>query len=124
MLTSASFRVTSSSDRMGYRLDGPVMRLSAPVELKSEGVAFGTIQLPPSGAPIILMADRQTTGGYPRIGEVVSVDLPLVAQLKPSDRLTFRAISLEEAQRLYLAHEFELAQARIAISLRHSRGSS
>jgi antagonist of KipI len=123
-LTSAPFRVSSSSDRMGYRLEGPALALRAPLELKSEGVAFGTIQLPPGGAPIILMADRQTTGGYPRVGEVASVDLPLIAQLKPSDRLTLRAISMEEAQRLYLEQEFDLAQARIGISLRHSRGSS
>jgi antagonist of KipI len=123
-LGSATFRVSSSSDRMGYRLQGPVLDLSAPLELKSEGVAFGTIQLPPGGAPIILMADRQTTGGYPRIGEVASVDLPLIAQLKPSDQLTLRAISIEEAQRLYLEQEFELAQARIGIALRPSRGSS
>jgi antagonist of KipI len=70
------------------------------------------------------MADRQTTGGYPRIGEVASVDLPLIAQLKPADRVRFRFISLDEAQRLYLAVERELAQARHAIRLRLSRGGS
>ncbi len=123
-LQTASFRVSSSSDRMGYRLEGEALALAAPLELKSEGVAFGTIQLPPGGAPIILMADRQTTGGYPRVGEVASVDLPLVAQLKPGDRIGLREISLGDAQRLYLAQEHELAQARIAVALRHSRESS
>ncbi len=59
----------------------------------SEGVAFGTVQLPPGGAPIVLMADGQTTGGYPRIGEVASVDLPLIAQLKPGDHAAIRARS-------------------------------
>ena len=82
----------------------------------SEGVAFGTVQLPPGGAPIVLMADRQTTGGYPRIGEVASVDLPLIAQLKPGDAVRFRFISLGEAQRLYLAQEAELAQARARLA--------
>jgi antagonist of KipI len=74
--------------------------------------------------PIVLMADRQTTGGYPRIGEVASVDLPLIAQLKPGDRLRFRPISVDEAQQLYLRYEQDLAQARVAIALRHSRGKS
>jgi antagonist of KipI len=120
-LFSAPFNVSSSSDRMGYRLEGVELPLRNPVELLSEGVAFGTMQLPPDGMPIILMADRQTTGGYPRIGEVASVDLPLIAQLKPGDRLRFRPVSVDEAQQAYLLHEQDLAQARLAIALRHSR---
>lgn len=123
-LFSTQFRVSASSDRMGYRLDGPELSLTNPIEMLSEAVAFGTVQLPPGGAPIVLMADRQTTGGYPRIGEVASVDLPLVAQLRPGDHVRFRQISLQDAQRLYLAHEQELAQARLAIALRFSRGTS
>jgi antagonist of KipI len=113
------FRVAAQSDRMGYRLEGPPLELSAPLEILSEAVAFGTVQLPPGGNPIVLMADRQTSGGYPRIGEVASVDLPLVAQLKPGDRLRFRSVSLDDAQRLYLAREDDIAQARMAIALRH-----
>ena len=109
---------------MGYRLEGVELPLRNPVELLSEGVAFGTVQLPPDGMPIVLMADRQTTGGYPRIGEVASVDLPLIAQLKPGDRLRFRPISVEEAQQSYLTHEQDLAQARAAIAMRHPRGKS
>ena len=118
-LWTAEFRVGAQSDRMGYRLEGATLELSQPIEILSEAVAFGTIQLPPGGNPIVLMADRQTTGGYPRIGEVATVDLPLVAQLKPGDRLRFRPISLDEAQRLYLAREDDIAQARMAIALRH-----
>jgi antagonist of KipI len=118
-LTGEEFRVAPASDRMGYRLQGPALALSAPLELLSEGVAFGTVQLPPGGSPIVLMADRQTTGGYPRLGEVASVDLPLLAQLRPGDRLRFRAISLEEAQALYLAREQAIAELRVAIALRH-----
>lgn len=121
-LFNARFRVSSSSDRMGYRLEGTPLALREPTELLSEGVAFGTVQLPPGGAPIVLMADRQTTGGYPRIAEVASVDLPLIAQLRPGDALRFRPISLGEAQRLYLARETELAQARAGIALRFSSG--
>lgn len=123
-LFSTRFRISASSDRMGYRLDGTPLSLTRPIELLSEAVAFGTVQLPPGGAPIILMADRQTTGGYPRIGEVASVDLPLVAQLKPGDHIRFRPISLQDAQRQYLAREQDFAQARLAIALRFSRGTS
>jgi len=123
-LFSATFRVSSSSDRMGYRLDGGTLPLREPVELLSEGVTFGTVQLPPDGRPIVLMADRQTAGGYPRIGEVASVDLPLVAQLKPGEGLRFRPVSVDEAQRLYLLQEQDIAQARNAIALRHARGKS
>jgi antagonist of KipI len=118
-LRNTEFRVGAQSDRMGYRLEGAPLDLSAPVELLSEAVAFGTIQLPPGGQPIVLMADRQTTGGYPRIGEVATIDLPLLAQLKPGDRLRFRPISLEEAQRLYLGREDNIRQARAAIALHH-----
>lgn len=120
-LWSTDFRVATQSDRMGYRLEngGLPLTLSEPRELLSEAVAFGTVQLPPGGNPIVLMADRQTTGGYPRIGEVASVDLALVAQLKPGDRLRFRPISLDEAQRLYLAREDNIRQARAAIALHH-----
>jgi antagonist of KipI len=115
-LFDGEFRVSPQSDRMGYRLEGPSLELRAPVELLSEAVVFGTVQLPPGGGPIILMADRQTTGGYPRIGEVASVDLPLLAQLKPADRVRFRPISLEDAQKQYLAREQDLAQARHAVT--------
>jgi antagonist of KipI len=121
-LAGATFRVSSSSDRMGYRLEGPPLSLRQPIELLSEGTTFGTVQLPPGGAPIVLMADAQTTGGYPRVGEVASVDLPLVAQLKPGDRLRFRFISLEDAQSLYLARETDIAQARATIALQFARG--
>jgi antagonist of KipI len=123
-LLSSTFRVSSSSDRMGYRLGGVQLSLEEPTELLSEGVAFGTIQLPPGGEPIVLMADHQTTGGYPRIGEVPSVDLPLIAQLKPGDRLRFKLVSVEKAQQAYLAQERDLAMARAAIELRYSRGAS
>jgi antagonist of KipI len=118
-LTGTAFRVSSSSDRMGYRFEGASLALRERLELKSEGVAFGTIQLPPSGSPIILMADCQTTGGYPRIGEVASVDLPLIAQLKPGDRLRFRFTSLAEAQQRSLELERDLVQARVGLDLHH-----
>jgi antagonist of KipI len=111
------FRVTSQSDRMGYRLTGQRLTLREPVELLSEGVTFGTIQLPPSGEPIVLMADRQTTGGYPRVGEVASVDLPALAQLRPGDELRFKAIDIDTAQRLSMQREADLITLTHALNL-------
>jgi antagonist of KipI len=99
------FRISAQSDRMGYRLDGPVLTMERPLEILSEPVAFGTVQLPPGGNPIILMADRQTTGGYPRVLDIASVDLPLLAQSAPGTRVRFSEVSLEEAQSLYVARE-------------------
>ena len=123
-LGAGTFRISSNSDRMGYRLGGVPLSLRRPVELLSEGVAFGTVQLPPGGEPIVLMADHQTTGGYPRLGEVASVDLPLVAQLKPGDRIRFRLVSVDEAHELYLAQERDLTLARMGIAYRYSRGTT
>jgi antagonist of KipI len=116
-LFDAEFRVTPKSDRMGYRLAGPPLALAAPVELLSAGVAFGTVQLPPGADPIVLMADRQTTGGYPRLGEVATVDLPAMAQLRPGDAVRFAPISLGEAQALYLERERTIAALRRALLL-------
>ncbi len=111
-----NFRVGAASDRMGYRLEGVVMERHSHGDIASEAVAFGTIQLPPDGNPIVLMADRQTIGGYPRVGEVASVDLPLLAQLKPGDSLRFEQVSLAEAQRLI--HSQTAALATIGASIR------
>ncbi len=117
-LFGEAFRVAPESDRMGYRLQGPPLALASDEELLSEGVAAGTLQLPPGGAPIALLADRQTTGGYPRIGQIASVDLPAIAQLKPGDSLRFREIAVAEAQALYLEREHEIAKIRDAIALK------
>jgi len=100
-----TFHVRSDSDRMGIRRQGPKLSLEHPLEMISSGVATGTLQLPPDGSPILLMADRQTTGGYPRIGELASVDLPKTAQLRPGEKLRFAPIALEAAQELYLRRE-------------------
>lgn len=117
-LAEQLFSIAAQSDRMGFRLDGEALHCPVPTERLSEGVAFGTIQLPPGGAPIVLMADRQTTGGYPRLGTVAAVDMPLVAQLAPGDHIRFTPISLDEAQRLYLAREQDFTKAATALSLR------
>lgn len=97
---SEAFLVTPSSDRMGYRLSGPALSLKSPVNLLSSAVVSGTVQVPSDGQPILLMSDHQTTGGYPMIAHVITVDLPVLAQMKPGDKVRFAETSIEEAHSL------------------------
>lgn len=111
---TTEFRIGGASDRMGYRLEAAALAATQ-AELLSQAVAFGTIQLPPNGQPIVLMADRQVTGGYPRLGEVASVDLGLAAQLKPGDRVRFEKVSLSQAQQAWMAQEQAYAELRRSV---------
>ena len=113
---SAEFVVSTRADRMGYHLDGPPLDVTDSSELLSAAVTTGTIQLPAGGAPILLMADRQTTGGYPRLGQVATVDLGSAAQLKPGDAIRFEPTAVEEAQRLYVERERATDALRLALS--------
>jgi antagonist of KipI len=108
------FSISNQSDRMGYRLDGPALPLKAALEMISEAVNFGTVQVPPSGQPIVLMADRQGAGGYPKIAYVASADLPALAQALPGDTLQFKAITQNEAEQLYWDVEDQLALVQAA----------
>ncbi len=94
---TATWRVSPTSNRMGYRLVGPHLTYARPCNLPSLGVVPGVVQLPPDGLPILLMADAQTTGGYPVLGTLISADLPLAAQLLPGDSLRFCPVSLDQA---------------------------
>ena len=118
--TSESFAVSPDSDRMGVRLDGPELQRENNVDLISEAVAPGTIQVPPSGQPILLLGDCQTIGGYPKIAHVITVDLGIAAQLRAGDVVRFSEISLAEAHRLLLQRERELERFRIGLSLHDS----
>ncbi|PKR83336.1 biotin-dependent carboxyltransferase family protein [Heyndrickxia camelliae] len=115
---SKTFEVTTHSDRMGYRLKGETLSLEHPTEMLSEAVSFGTIQVPSDGNPIILLADRQTTGGYPKIGQVAAVDLSLLAQAKPGDMIRFSEITDEEAQLLLIHRERKLQELKKGILLK------
>lgn len=117
-LFTHAFRVDKNSNRVGFRLNGPSLALSAPLELVSEPLAIGTLQLPPGGAPIALMAEHPTVGGYPRIGQIAAVDLPRFAQRKPGDTVRFAQIDLDGAQTRYLERERELAKLVEAIRRR------
>ncbi|MFC8688653.1 biotin-dependent carboxyltransferase family protein [Brevibacillus porteri] len=112
-----AFQVTPQSDRMGYRLTGPTLALTSPLELISAAVTMGTIQVPPDGQPIILMADRQTIGGYPKIGYVATVDLPIIAQLRPGETMRFQEISLYDAQRALYERERTMHEIKLGMEL-------
>ncbi len=84
-----TYTITSSSNRMGYRLAGPALQHAGAADILSDATPLGSLQVPASGQPILLMADRQTTGGYPRIATVISADIPLAGQLAPGDWITF-----------------------------------
>jgi antagonist of KipI len=115
-LYSGRFAVTPRSDRMGIRLEGPALVRSAEGDLLSTAVAAGTVQVPPDGNPIVLMADAQTLGGYPRVAHVASVDLPLLAQLAPGDAVRFVASSVGEAHHLAHSREHQLTLLRQGIA--------
>jgi antagonist of KipI len=110
--SSEGFFVSPDSDRMGIRLDGPRLERTNDVDLLSEAVAPGTVQVPPSGKPILLLNDCQTIGGYPKIAHVITVDLPIAAQLSPGDRIRFSEVWIRDAHALLLERERNLEQFR------------
>jgi antagonist of KipI len=116
--TNEPFVISSDSDRMGARLEGPELSRNDDVDLVSEAVAPGTIQVPPSGQPIILLGDCQTIGGYPKVAHVITVDLAIAAQLRVGDTVRFQEVNLDEAHRLLFERQRDLDLFRIGLSLR------
>jgi antagonist of KipI len=118
--TDHEFVVSPDSDRMGVRLDGPELKRADEGDLISEAVAPGTIQVPPSGKPILLLGDCQTIGGYPKIANVIAVDLDIAAQLRAGDQVHFSEVSMADAHRLLLERERQLELFRVGLSLHTS----
>lgn len=112
------FQITNEADRMGFQLAGQVLRTKHDDQLVSSAVCFGTVQLLPNGQIIILMADHQTAGGYPRVAYVISAHLPILAQKKPNDVVKFRMTSLEEAEKKSLKQKKYLQQLQVACKFR------
>jgi antagonist of KipI len=112
----SSFIITADSDRMGYRLQGPTLDLPVPTEPISQPICMGSIQLLPQGQMVVLMADCQTTGGYPQIAHVASADQQVVAQLKPGDSMKFTRVSLAESQDLLLTRQREWSELALGVS--------
>jgi antagonist of KipI len=117
-LLAQKFRIAMDSDRMGLRLEGEEIASASRRELVSEAVTPGTIQLPPSGAPVVLLQGCQTIGGYPKIAHVITVDLGYAAQLQPLDEVRFELIELEEARQLLRKREREIALFRAGLEAR------
>lgn len=110
---TSEYMLTSQSDRMGYRLEGEYIEHNEKgADIISDGITLGSIQVPAHGKPIIMLADRQTTGGYTKIATVVSVDIPKLVQCKFNKKVKFTAVDVEEAQKLYLAEVEELEQLK------------
>jgi antagonist of KipI len=117
-LLTQMFRVAMNSDRMGLRLEGEEIALASRRELVSEAVTPGTIQLPPNGAPVVLLQGCQTIGGYPKVAHVITVDLGDAAQLQPLDEVRFELIELEKARQLLREREREIAFFRAGLEAR------
>lgn len=118
LVDNSTFMIDKSSNRMGYRLTGPTIIPDTHTEILSTAVTRGTIQLLPSGQLIILMADHQTTGGYPRIGHIIAADFPKLAQRNPGEIFQFKQVSLQEAHKSLQAQELHLKQLETGCKLR------
>lgn len=110
---SGAYRIASASDRMGYRLEGEALKHRDGPDIISDYIAVGSIQVPGSGQPIVMMADCQMTGGFAKIGCVITADLPYLAQKKPGDEIRFQQIGIEQAHAALLRQERELSLLQI-----------
>jgi biotin-dependent carboxylase-like uncharacterized protein len=120
-LATETFQVRADSNRVGTRLQGPALHLRAPLELVSEAVIAGVIQLPPGGQPIVLLNEHPVTGGYPRIAQLAAVDLPRLAQRRPGDMLRFAWVTPAQAQQAYQRQQRLLEQLLADIAHRVSK---
>jgi len=114
------FQLTNESDRMGYRLQGAALNLEKPQEMISSAVTFGTVQVTSKGDPIVLMADHQTTGGYPRIAQVITADFSRLAQLQSGQKIRFELITLAQAHALLLYREQQLRQLQQTLTFKYN----
>lgn len=115
---NSTYKITADADRMGYRLEGPTLSHVKGPDIISDGIVFGSVQVPGHGFPIIMMADRQTTGGYTKIATTVTADLPYLAQMGPGDTIHFKPVTIEEGQMLFA--EYEKTIDNIKIHLKNS----
>ncbi len=108
----SDYAVSAQSDRMGYRLDGPPIRHKGKADIISDGIPSGAVQVPGDGRPIVLLADRQTTGGYTKIATVISADISKIAQAMPGNRVRFRQVSEDEAGAALREYELTIGDIR------------
>ncbi len=115
-----TFKVSAEADRMGVRLEGPALTSLTSGDLISAAVVPGTIQVPPSGQPILLLGDCQTIGGYPKIAHVITVDLPAAAQLQPGDAVRFAEVTLAEAQTVAIERARDFRRFQTGLELQRA----
>jgi antagonist of KipI len=115
MFYAGTYRVTEDSNRMGLRLEGAAIAPFSGGEMISEGVSLGAVQIPASGLPIILFVEQQTTGGYPKIANVISADLSSLGQLRPRDEIRFELVEMETARALLVEQEKLLASQELIL---------
>ncbi len=116
-LFNSGYTVSNDTDRTGCRLEGPTIEHRAGADIVSDGTALGSIQVPGSGTPIILLADRGTTGGYTKIGTVISADIGLLAQATPGATIRFKEVSVEEAHEILNDQERMIAEIKASVGL-------
>lgn len=109
---NSEYKITAEADRMGYRLDGPKLTHAKGPDIISDGIVFGSIQIPGHGSPIVMMADRQTTGGYTKIATVIWTDLSILAQMGPGDTVRFQKVSVEESQDILAEYEKNISDIK------------
>jgi antagonist of KipI len=119
LLEEEKFQITNEADRMGYRLQGAALQMTEAKEMLSSAVCFGTVQVTPGGSAIILMADHQTTGGYPRVLQVITADLTRLAQMKSGQQIRFKLVTLAEARAALLLREKQVKQLKQAITFKY-----
>jgi biotin-dependent carboxylase-like uncharacterized protein len=120
-LVESQYTVTPASDRMGMRLDGPPLEHAKGYNIVSDGISPGSIQVPGNGVPIVLLADRQTTGGYPKIATVISADMPALGRLAPGAKVAFEAVDVAAAEAAH--RRFREGLARLARSITAARAA-
>jgi len=116
ILQSSPYVIGANSDRMGFRLEGPPLTHTRGADIISDATPLGVLQVPASGQPILLMADRQTAGGYPKIATVITADMAVAGQLGPGDTIAFAVCTMREAIAALIAQE----RALMAVEARHA----
>lgn len=112
-----TYKVTGDSDRMGYRLEGPGLEHVEDGNIISDGIVMGSIQVPTSGQPIVMMADCQSIGGYTKIATIISVDLPVMGQCRAGDEIRFIPVDIEEAQKMYRDYYREMEALKVKLAI-------
>lgn len=114
-LVTSTYQLTNDSNRMACKLSGPVIESRKATDIISDGISLGSIQVSSNGQPIIMLSDRQTTGGYAKIGTVISSDISILSQCKPGNEISFTLITLKEAQKLYRKHVKAIRKIKIKL---------